>query len=90
MHAFSDPPGQPLGLGDGAGVGVGDGEGEGEGPSVVLPRGPHLMSENITLELPCSFSTSSGAPDVVAHEPRTAPGSELSTGYVESNQSMLA
>jgi len=78
-------------MGDGEGVGDGVGVGVGDGPSVVLPIGPKRMSENLTFAvLPCADSTSAGTPDEVEHVPRAAPGSEESTGYVESSQSMFA
>merc|ERR1712113_755852 len=89
MQAVNNPPGQSEG--DGVGLGLGDGVGAGLGPpEIVEPIGPNLMSEKITCELACLDSTSFGTPDVVGQEPRSAPGSVESTGYVESSQSMLA
>jgi len=89
IQAFNDPPGQSEG--DGVGLGLGDGVGAGLGPpEIVEPMGPNLMSEKITCELACWDSTSFGTPDVVGQEPRSAPGSLESTGYVESSQSMFA
>merc|ERR1712130_542896 len=75
---------------DGEGDGVGDGLGDGLGPT-VLPMGPYLMSENLTVASAKAFSTSFGSPLVTSQGPRQTPGwSQVpSTGYVESNQSML-
>lgn len=69
MQLSKEPPGQsPDGVGDGAGDGAGAGEG-GTGPPVVLPRGPHLMSENLTLAFGVLDSTSFGIPESAEHDP---------------------
>ena len=87
MQASKEPPGQSDGAGDGEGEGEGESDGVGDGPSVVVPMGPYLMSEKITLALSCSLSTSFGTPEVFAQVPRSEPGVVASFGYVESWQS---
>jgi hypothetical protein len=51
-------------------------------PKVEL-MGPHLMLEKVTEALPEADSTSVGAPEVVAQDPRAAPGvlADLVVGY---------
>ena len=58
--------------------------------SKVLPIGPNLMLEKMTLLSGACDSTSAGTPEVVGQVPRTAPALVEFTGYVESSQSMLA
>lgn len=56
----------------------------------VEPIGPNFMLLYATLELGTDASISAGTPEVVGQEPRAAPGEPaLSTGKVESSQSML-
>merc|ERR1712187_6823 len=89
MQLSKEPPGQSDGVGEGEGDG-GAGVGPGLGPGTVEPIGPNLMSEKMTCAFACLASTSAGTPEEVEHEPRAAPGSLESTGYVESNHNMLA
>lgn len=51
--------------------------------------GPNLMLENMTVEPGTSASISEGTPESVEQLPRSVPGPDLSTGKVESSQSML-
>jgi len=71
MQADRLPPGQPAGDGDGPG----DGPGDGDGPKVE-PIVPYLMLKYLTYASLAFFSTSSGLPESVEHDPRETPGAE--------------
>jgi len=46
----------------------------------VDPIGPNLIFEKTTFEFGTFASTSDGAPDEVAHDPRAAPGADAVAG----------